>query len=333
MSQAGDVAQVLALAGVQRAILDRLAERHRILGPLALPLCSTVAHLSEAQASRVRVLVIIGSSEISRTAMAALPHLGLIACTGAGYEGVDLRAAAERGIRVTHSPRVSASSVADIAVGLLIASIRKMLDASAKLRTCGPVKPWPATSGLTGRCVGVYGLGAIGSKVAQRLSCFEVRLGYCSRRRRPNLPYRHFDDVLALAEWADALIICVPATPQTVGSVNARVLAALGPNGHIVNVGRGSVIDSAALDDALTHHAIAGAALDVYDPAFLSRLLVLPNVILTPHIGGATTQAETAMAELVRRNVDAFLNGEELSTPVPEPATASDRVAHEDRVS
>lgn len=318
MSEWREPSLILAAGGVQQAVLTRLAERYRIIGPLSVPLSNSLAALDEEQRSCVRVLLTIGSVQVSRASMGALPNLGLIACTGAGYEGIDVDGATELGIRITNSPGISASSVADIAIALLIASVRGILDANAKLRSQGLSKPWPATKGLTGRRVGIYGLGKIGAKVARRLSALEVRIGYCSRRRHPNAPYRHFEKLLALADWADALVVCVPATAETIGSVDERVLAALGRDGHLINVGRGSVVNTAALCEALTRHTIAGAGLDVFDPAFLPQLLAFTNVVLTPHIGGATEQAEDAMSELVRCNVDAFLSGRNPPTQLPQ---------------
>lgn len=311
-----DESLVVATLGVQPAILAGLGACYRLLSPLAVPISQSVSQLTADQASRVRVLVTLGSSETSRSALQALPQLGLIACTGAGYDGIDLAAAKERGIRITHSPGISASSVADLAVGLLIASNRKMFDANATLHARGLLRPWPATDGLTGRRAGIYGLGAIGEKVASRLAACEMHIGYCSRHVRADSPYRHFASILALAEWADALIVCVSATQETVGSIDAGVLAALGREAHLVNVARGAIVDTAALCDALEKQLIAGAGLDVFDPAFLPRLLALPNATVTPHIGGATNQVASAACELVLRNVAVFIRGAELITPI-----------------
>lgn len=302
---------ILLASGVQPLIRKELAHRYEVLGPLPVPTAEALIRLSPSERLCVRVLVTPGSNETPRHVMEALPRLGLISCTGTGYDGIDVDGAADLGIYVTNSPSVTSTSVAELAVGLLVASVRKMFDSHRRLRSEGLVKPWPVVRGLAGRRVGIYGLGAIGEKVARRLIGFEVELGYCSRGRRAGLPYAYFSTPAALADWADCLVVCVPATPATTASVDAEVLAALGPEGHLVNVGRGAVIDTAALCAALRNDVIAGAALDVVDPAYLDELLALPNAFLTPHIAGSTTEAEAAMCELVLENVGAFLTGRE----------------------
>ena len=267
-------------------------------------------------ALEIRALVTPGSSRISRSVMRALPRLGLIACIGTGFDGIDLVAAAERGVRVTHSPGAPASSVADVAVALLIASQRQLAVSAAALRASQCQQRWPATLGLTGGRAGIYGYGAIGRKIAARLAACEMEVGYFSRTHDPESQHRAFPSLLSLAEWADALIVSVPATAQTLGSVNATVLRALGPQGQLVNVARASVIDADALHSVLAEKAIAGVALDVAASEDLERLLAYPNVLVTPHIGGSTHQAEGMMRDCVLSNLVAFFAGEPLPNPV-----------------
>jgi phosphoglycerate dehydrogenase-like enzyme len=307
---------VLAMAGVPQKMLDELSRDFGLVGPVETPIAKAVPNLAKEQISGIRVLLTRGSSETSREAMAALPNLGLIACIGAGCDGLDLGAARELGIWVTNSPGVGADSVADLAVALLIAVTRKMCDSNRSLRVSGLIEPWPPTTGLTGRRAGIYGLGAIGSRVARRLSAMGMLVAYSGRKSRPDVQYPPMGSLLELAEWADSLVVCVPATEQTVGSIDANILAALGPEGHIVNVSRGSIVDTEALCRALETGLIAGAGLDVFDPKYLDRLLALPSAVLTPHIGGSTTQAEAAMCDMVSRNMAAFLGGTEPITPV-----------------
>jgi len=307
---------VLAVSGVPQRMLDELSRNFTLLGPLGTPIAKAISSLADEHISRVRVLLTRGSSEIPRETMAALPNLGLIACIGAGCDGLDLGAARELGIWVTNSPGVGADSVADLAVALLVAITRKMCDSNRALRINGLVAPWPPAPGLTGRRAGIYGLGAIGSCVARRLSVMGMQVAYCGRQPRPDVPYRRMTSLLALAQWADCLVICVPATAQTTGSVDTTIMAALGSEGHIVNVSRASIVDAAALCRALEAGIIAGAGLDVFDPTFLDRLLALPNAVLTPHIGGSTMQAESAMCHMVSRNVAAFLSGTAPPTPI-----------------
>jgi lactate dehydrogenase-like 2-hydroxyacid dehydrogenase len=248
--------------------------------------------------------------------MDALPRLRLIACTGAGYDGVDVEYAQGRGIAVTNSPCATGSSVADLAVELLINSVRGVADANEKLLRHGFMKPWPARRGLTGRRIGIYGFGSIGQAVARRLQGFEVEIAYTSRSLRLGSEVEYRSSLLSLAEWSDALILCVPANDQTIGSVNGPILTALGSEGHLVNVARGAVVDTPALCRALRAGTVAGAALDVFDPDFLPDLIALPQVFLTPHIGGSTIEAEAAMQESVLANVEAHFLGRRFPSPV-----------------
>ena len=322
-------AVVLLAARVPESFRQRLALRYEILGPLAAPFPESVAALQRSDAQRVRVVITMGTVNSSRAALAHLPTLGLVCCMGSGFEGVDLATARERGIVVTHSPAANASAVADLAMGLLIASIRKMSEANAFLRrgdwTGNYAKRMAPVRGLTGRKLGIYGLGAIGAKIARRAEAFEMEVAYHNRRPRADVAYAYHATLLRLAEWADVLAIAVRAGDDNRHAVDAGVLAALGPEGHIVNIARGSVIDEAALIRALRDGAIAGAGLDVFEhePPVPAELLALPNITLTPHIAGGTVEAQSAMQDMVAANIEAFLSGRPVITPVPgSPACA-----------
>ncbi len=197
-----------------------------MLGPLPPPFAASAAALPAADAQRVRVLVTMGAVATPRDAIARLPSLALICCLGSGYEGVDLAAARARGILVTHSPGANASAVADLAVGLLVASVRQLFAANAFLRrgdwAGNYAKRVPLVRGLTGRRVGIYGLGAIGEKIARRVAAFETEIGYHNRRRRPDVGYRYFDTLLALATWADVLVVAVRADAGNRHAVERR---------------------------------------------------------------------------------------------------------------
>jgi lactate dehydrogenase-like 2-hydroxyacid dehydrogenase len=310
------VPMILSMTGVPLVVLDGLSQRILIFGPLNGPVEKALDSLSAQQIAQIRILLMPGSCETSRRALAALPNLGLIACIGAGCDGIDLVAARELGIWVTNSPGVAAESVADLAVALLIASTRRIFEANRVLRARTIIKPWPPAIGLTGRKAGIYGLGAIGRGVAARLISMGMHIAYSARKPHADPRYQYIETLLELAKWADALIVCVPATAETVGSVDAKILSALGPEGHLVNVGRGSIVDTSALCDALENGTLGGAGLDVFDPKYADRLLASSRALLTPHIGGSTTQAEAAMSDMVTRNIDAFLNGQSPVTPV-----------------
>ena len=235
---------------------------------------------------------------------------------------MDLEAAVARGIAVTHSPGANADSVADVALGLLIASVRRFAQGRALLDAGqwqgNAARAMPLVRGLGGSRVGIYGLGAIGGRVARRVEACGASVGYHGRHARAEVAYPYFATLRALAEWADALVVTVRADAGNRHAVDAALLDALGPDGHVVNVARGSVIDEAALIAALSQGRLAGAGLDVFEhePAVPAALRALPNVVLTPHLGGGTLEAQGAMQALVLRNLAAFFAGEALPTPV-----------------
>ncbi len=256
--------------------------------------------------------------------MDMLPKLGAIVCYGTGYDGVDLEAAAARKIAVGNSPGANASSVADMALALTLASVRRLLVADGYIRegNWAALKPTPlmrAPSGMGGRKVGVYGMGEIGRRIAARVAAFESEIGYFSRSRH-DVPYRYFQSLEALADWCSVLIIAVRAGPETNHIVNADILRRLGEDGHVINIARGSVIDQQALVAALTDKTIAGAGLDVFakEPQPPDALTALPNVVMTPHTGGHTLESHVAMQDCVVANLDAFFAGKPLPYPVKE---------------
>jgi hydroxypyruvate reductase len=305
---------------------DALAARYEIVGPL--PGSAAFAERAQAMAAderqRVRAIVTIGAVPMTREAMALFPALGLVCCIGSGYEGVDVAAARERGIAVAHSPGANAASVADVAIGLMIASVRGFRAESQRLAqglwSGNARERAPMRHGLTGRRLGVYGMGAIGREIAQRARGFAMQIGYHNRRPLDGVDARYFATLGALAEWCDVLMISVRAGADTRHAVDAGILAALGDDGHVVNIARGSVIDEAALIDALERGVIAGAGLDVFEhePVVPPALLAHPNVFALPHIGGASQDAQAAMRAMTLANIEAFFAGNPLPTPVRE---------------
>ena len=322
MSQKTDRPALLLATRMSGVLVDQLAAHFEVLGPLQVPFTAAVATLPRADAERVQALVTMGTSDTTREAIALLPALRVICCFGSGYEGVDLAAARERGIAVTHSPGANAASVADLALGLLVASVRDLFGSGAYLHS----GEWENKGrrrrggrGLTGRRIGIYGLGAIGEQIARRAAAFDMEVGYYNRKPRADMPYRYFASLLELATWADVLMVSVRADASTRHAVDATILRALGPEGHVVNIARGSAIDEAALIAALRDGVIAGAGLDVFEhePAVPAALRALPNVALTPHIGGDTEEAVAAMSAMVIANLDAFFSGRPVLNPVP----------------
>jgi lactate dehydrogenase-like 2-hydroxyacid dehydrogenase len=308
---------LLLAAPFGAAFVAALRQRLPVAGPVPLPLEASLPELPASARAAVAACVTLGGTAFTARAMDALPRLRWIGCYGSGYEGVDLDAARARDIAVTHSPGANAASVADLAMGLLIATVRGMpagrrrLDEGTWHGNAADERsdpPW----GLTGRNLGIYGMGEIGLRIARRAEAFDMTVGYHSRRRREDVALAYFPTLLELARWADVLVVAVRAAGANRHAVDARVLDALGPAGHVVNIARGFVIDEAALIAALERGAIAGAGLDVFEhePDVPPALLALPNVALTPHVGGATRQARAAMEAMVLANLDAFVAGE-----------------------
>lgn len=236
-----------------------------------------------AHGARVQVVLTIGSVGLSTTQIDALPALTLVCALGAGYENIAVAHAKARGIVVANGAGTNDDCVADHAMGLLIAVVRGIprLDAATRAgvwRTSLPLPP-----NVSHKRLGIVGLGAIGKKIARRALGFDLQVGYCNRSARTDVPYRYFGDVLTLATWADFLLVATPGGPGTQHLVNAQVLDALGPRGYVVNIARGSVIDTAALELALRAGRLAGAGLDVYEsePAPPAALLDLDTVVLT----------------------------------------------------
>jgi len=313
---------LLLASRLPATLQELLAERYELLGPVLGNFDEAVRTLPPADAARITALVTVGSVRITPAGTAALPQLKLISCMGSGYEGIDVAGAAANGITVTHSPNSNAASVADLAMGLLIDSVRNLPAGRDRLRsgTWGGLTAEPNVPlrGLTGRKLGVYGMGAIGLKIAQRARAFEMQVGYHNRKPRNDVPYAYHPSLLELARWADVLVVALRAAPENRHAVNQEVLAALGKEGFVVNISRGSVIDEAALIQALQSGLIAGAGLDVYEhePKVPKVLLDLPHVALSPHVGGATLEAQRAIEEMVLANLETFFAGRTPPNPV-----------------
>jgi lactate dehydrogenase-like 2-hydroxyacid dehydrogenase len=274
------------------------------------------------QREGVDALITIGAIPADGAFMDTFPGLKLICCFGSGYESIDIAAATARGIKVTNTVGANASTVADMAVALLLASVRHVVEGDSLIRAGkwrgGNVARLLFSPSLTGRRIGVLGFGAIGRKIAERLAAFETEIGYFNRSKKADVPWRYFGSLLELAEWADILMVAHRADETNRHMINADVMKALGPEGQIVNISRGSAIDEDALIAALKSGAIAGAGLDVFEdePNVRPELIALPNVVLTPHIGGGTREAFAAMSDAVLANVDAFFAGKPLPNPV-----------------
>ena len=262
-----------------------------------------------------------GDSKVPAALIAQLPALEVISIMGVGYDGVDVAAAKARGIMVTHTPNVLNDDVADLALGLMLSAARQLPAADRYVRAGSwPNGPMPLARKMSGARLGLVGMGRIGQAIAHRAAAFGMSIAYTARNARPALPFRYLPSATALAAESDYLVVITPGGAGTLKLINAEVLTALGSKGILVNVARGSVVDEAALIDALERGVIGGAGLDVFEsePNVPERLRALPHVVLAPHIGSATSQTRQAMADLAYGNLQAHFAGRPLLSPVPE---------------
>ncbi|KAB2883192.1 MAG: 2-hydroxyacid dehydrogenase [Pseudorhodoplanes sp.] len=254
--------------------------------------------------------------------MARFPKLEFISSFGVGYDYIDAGWAGEHGIIVTNTPDVLTEEVADTALGLLICTVRELPRAERYLRAGKWLeKPYPYTKAtLRDRTVGMVGMGRIGRAIARRLDAFGVPVVYHSRRPQAGVAYRHYPDLIAMARDVDTLMIIVPGGPSTRNLIDMKVLQALGPNGIVINMARGSVIDEPALIRALQSGTIMAAGLDVFaeEPKVPAELVAMDNVVLLPHVGSASVHTRNAMGQLVIDNLLAWRDGQPPLTPVPE---------------
>lgn len=278
--------------------------------------------ISEAVAGRIRGVAITGLVSADKAMMARFPGLELISSFGVGYDHVDWAAARERGIIVTNTPDVLTEEVADVALGLLIATVREFVAADRFVRSGQWARGnYPLTQGsLRGRTVGMVGMGRIGQAIARRLDASLVPVVYHSRNPAAGVGYKHYANLVEMAKAVDTLVVITPGGASTAKLVNAEVIDALGSNGVIVNVARGSVIDEDALIAALKARKILAAGLDVFanEPNVPEELRALPNTVLLPHVGSASIITRNAMDQLVVDNLKAWFAGQAPLTPIPE---------------
>ena len=295
--------------------------REELVGPLQrVHGARELADLGAEEAAAVRVAVTSGVFGVRREHLDRLPGLEAVVSFGVGHDSTDVEEAARRGVVVANTPDVLTDCVADAAVGLVIDVMRGLSAADRFVRR----GEWAAGSvpalarRVTGARVGILGLGRIGLAIARRLEGFATSISYHNRRERADVTYAYVPDLRALAAVSDVLVVVAAGGEESRGMVDASVLDALGPDGFIVNVARGSVVDEAALVDALEQRRIAGAGLDVFadEPHVPDALLGRDDVVLLPHLASATVETRQAMVELVLANVTAYLERGELVTPV-----------------
>jgi lactate dehydrogenase-like 2-hydroxyacid dehydrogenase len=272
-----------------------------------------------ALAASCEVVVTSGGRGCEAAVMDALPKLKLVSCFGVGVDAIDLVHAKAKGIAVTNTPDVLTDDVADLAVALMLASLRQVVAADRWVRDGSWVArgAMPLATAVAKRKVGIVGLGRIGHAIATRCAAFGTEIGYHGPNRKP-LDWAYFGDPVEMARWADVVIAACPGGAATRGIVSRAVLEALGPTGHFVNIARGSVVDQPAMIELLRSGALGGAGLDVFDdePNVPQALIEVPRVVLQPHHASGTDDTRTAMGRLTLDNVAAYFAGRPLLTPV-----------------
>jgi lactate dehydrogenase-like 2-hydroxyacid dehydrogenase len=270
----------------------------------------------------VRALAVCGGhTRIDDAFVELFPRLEIVSSFGVGYDHIDAATLARRGIVVTHTPDVLTGEVADLALGLLIATVRQLPQVDRYLRAGQWLhKPYPLTATLRGRKVGILGLGRIGKAIARRLEACDLEIEYHGRKPQPDVKYLYHPTLLGLATSCDVLMVVASGGAETRHIVNQEVLEALGPEGIVVNVGRGTVIDEAALVAALRDRKILSAGLDVFEdePRVPAELIAMDHVVLLPHVGSASVHTRNAMGQLVVDNLVSWFGGKGAVTPVPE---------------
>jgi lactate dehydrogenase-like 2-hydroxyacid dehydrogenase len=272
-------------------------------------------------APRIRAIATAGHLPVDGALMQKLPKLEIVANFGVGYDSVDVKWAGEHGVVVTNTPDVLNEEVADTTLALLLQTVRQLPQAERYLRAGKWLeKPFPLSHTLRDRTIGIVGMGRIGKAIAKRLEAFSVPIVYHSRKAAAGVAYKHYPNLVAMARDVDALIVIVPGGASTKNMINAEVLKALGPNGVLINIARGSVVDEPALIEALQSKTILSAGLDVFaeEPRVPQALIEMDHVVLLPHVGSASNHTRRAMGQLLVDNLASWAKGAGPLTPVPE---------------
>ena len=311
------ILQIGSLSGspVANAVVE---ERYDVL---PLWKSSDQAAFLREQAQDIEIAVTSAVTGITAEVINALPNLKAICSWGVGYDTLDIEAAHARNIQVSNTPEVLDDCVADIAWGLLLACPRQIAWGDRFVRANhweNKTATLPLGMRVSGKKLGIVGLGNIGAAIAKRGLGFDMQVGYHNRRQRNDVAYEYFSSLIALAQWSDFLVIATVGGASTKHLINEAVLRALGPQSMLVNIARGSVIDEVALVKVLTEGALGGAALDVFEsePKVPDALKTMDNVVLLPHIASATVETRQAMLELMLNNIDTYVKTGKVVTPV-----------------
>ncbi|QIV86589.1 2-hydroxyacid dehydrogenase [Glutamicibacter mishrai] len=310
--------QILRVGPVNPTVAESLKEE---FATLVLPDSSAErAALLASHGEQIRVAVCSGRFGVDSELMAQLPNLEAIINFGVGYDATDTQQAAERGIAISNTPDVLNDCVADTALGLYLSTLRSLGAAERFVRdgSWASGQNFPLATRASGKKVGILGLGRIGQAIATRLEAFGCEIHYHNRNQKPEVSYQYHSSAAQLAAETEVLIVAAAGGPQSAKLVNREVLSAVGPQGFIINIARGTVIDEQALVQALLSGEIAGAGLDVFEnePNAPSELLELDNVVLLPHLGSGTRETRADMASLTLENLRAYLTERKLITPI-----------------
>jgi lactate dehydrogenase-like 2-hydroxyacid dehydrogenase len=308
---------VLSLGVFPPATMNALAELFELHHFTAYPLPEGT--LSPGLKSSIRAIATEANRGATRDLIASLPNLEIISCFGVGVDAIDLAAARERAIPVTNTPGVMVDECADLAIGMMLASARQIIYADRYVRSGEWLKgPIALGRSVGDKTVGVVGLGGIGRAIADRAQAFRMKVLWHGPRPKPAVPYEYVPDLVELAGRSDFLMVACKGGQETRGVISAAVIDALGPEGTLINIARGSVVDEPAMIERLRDGRLGFAALDVFQnaPRIAPDLIELPNVLLQPHHGSATVETRTAIGQLMIDNLTAHFAGRKLPTPV-----------------
>jgi lactate dehydrogenase-like 2-hydroxyacid dehydrogenase len=309
--------KALLVAGISAELKSMLAE---VVELVPLNKQGDATQFLAGQGSDFELVVTSAGKGCANALMEQLPNLKVIFNWGVGYDKVDVEFATSRNVQVTNTPDVLNECVADMAIGMLISQARCMGEAERFVRRgewlTNPTPPMGQK--VSGKRLGIVGLGRIGLEAAKRAEAFSMQIRYHNRHPREDVDYVYEASIVELAKWSDYLLLLCPSTPETYQMIDREVLQALGPQSALINIARGAVVDQKALVDLLLSGELGGAALDVFErePEVPEALMDLPNVLLLPHVGSATFETRTAMAQLVVDNVKAYIESGSLVTPV-----------------
>ncbi len=314
------ISSVLVASPVMPIIIERIEKRFSVV-----KLYDEVDQnrFLQENASHIRAAV-IGYNQpfFNEASFEKLPKLEIISSFGVGYDHVDAKAAHKHGVIVTNTPDVLTDEVADLALGLLIATLRRIPQADTYLRNGSWLQKgaFPLSDTLQGKTMGIVGFGRIGKAIAKRAKAFGIKLVYHGRTQQSGVKLRYYANLVEMAQAVDILMVITPGGSATHHLINAQVLEALGQNGTLINVARGSVVDERALVSALTSGRLGAAGLDVFEaePYVPKELAALPNVVLLPHIASASHHTRNLMGKLVADNIISWLSGKGPKTPVAE---------------